>query len=118
MEAYPTALWYSADQRQQPFKTGRMSDFDGIKECEDLVSFALEGVTEPTIVYDQSPRNRIALRLVANKFDVHNFGSLFFIAVLVVDADEGAAEGEYFAKSDEDGVMDLAQWWAEEARYQ
>ena len=40
------------------------------------------------------------------------------IAVLVVDADEGAAEGEYFAKGDEDGVMDLCQWWAEEARYE
>ena len=95
-----------------------MSYFDGIKECEDLVSFALESVTEPTTIYDQSPCNRIALRLVANKFDVHNFGSLFFIAVLVVDADEGAAEGEYFAKGDEDGVMDLAQWWAAEARYE
>ena len=42
---------------------------------------------------------------------------LFFIPVLVVYTDEGAAEGEYFAKGDEDGVMDLAQWWADEARY-
>ena len=43
---------------------------------------------------------------------------LLFIPVLVVDADEGAAEGEDFAKSDEDGVMDLCQWWADEARYE
>ena len=43
---------------------------------------------------------------------------LLFIPVLVVDADEGAAEGEDFAKGDEDGVMYLAQWWAEEARKQ
>ena len=50
-----------------------MSYFDGIKECEDLVTFALEGVTEPTTIYDQSPCNRIALRLVAIKFDEHNF---------------------------------------------
>ena len=41
---------------------------------------------------------------------------LFFIAVLVIYTDQRAAEGEYFAKGDEDGVMDLAQWWAAEAR--
>ena len=40
------------------------------------------------------------------------------IAVLVVYADQGAAEGEYFAKGDENRVMDLAQWWADEARHQ
>ena len=56
-----------------------MSYFDGIKECEDLVTFALEGVTEPTTVYDQSPRNRIALRLVAIKFDEHIFFCYFVI---------------------------------------
>ena len=41
---------------------------------------------------------------------------LLFIPVFVVDADEWAAEGEYFAKGDENRVMYLAQWWAEEAR--
>ena len=41
---------------------------------------------------------------------------LFFIPVLVVDADQWAAEGEYFAKGDENRVMDLAQWWAAKAR--
>ena len=41
---------------------------------------------------------------------------LLFVPVLVIYTDQRAAEGEYFAKSDEDGVMDLAQWWAEEAR--
>ena len=43
---------------------------------------------------------------------------LLFIAVLVVDAYQTPAEGEYFAKGDEDGVMDLSQWWAAEARKQ
>ena len=41
---------------------------------------------------------------------------LLFIPVLVVDADERAAEGEDFAKGDEDRVVDLCQWWADEAR--
>ena len=41
---------------------------------------------------------------------------LFFVPVLVVDAYQTPAEGEYFAKGDEDGVMDLCQWWAAEAR--
>ena len=41
---------------------------------------------------------------------------LLFIPVLVVDAYERAAEGEYLAKGDEDGVMNLAQWRANEAR--
>ena len=88
MEAYPTALRHSADQRQQPFKTGRMSDFYGIKECEDLVSFALESVTEPTTIYNKATSDGGALGLVADKFDVHIFRVLFFIPVLVVDTDE------------------------------
>ena len=41
---------------------------------------------------------------------------LFFVPVFKVNTDQTTAEGEYFAKSDEDGVMDLAQWWAAEAR--
>ena len=41
---------------------------------------------------------------------------LFFVAVVVVYADEGASEGEYLAKSDEDGEMYLAQRRAAEAR--
>ena len=41
---------------------------------------------------------------------------LLFIAVLVIYTDQRAAKGEYFAKGDEAGVMDLAQWWAAEAR--
>ena len=43
---------------------------------------------------------------------------LFFTPVLVVYAYQTPAEGEYFAKGDEDGVMNLAQWWAAEARYE
>ena len=45
-------------------------------------------------------------------------GMLFLVAVLIVDTDEGAAEGEYLAKSNEDGVVYLAQWWANKARHQ
>ena len=41
---------------------------------------------------------------------------LLFIAIFVINADQTTGEGEDLAKSDEDGVMDLAQWWAEEAR--
>ena len=43
---------------------------------------------------------------------------LLFIPVFIVNTDQTTGEGEYFAKSDEDGVMNLAQWWAEEARHQ
>ena len=41
---------------------------------------------------------------------------LFFVPVFIVNTDQTTGEGEYFAKSNEDRVMDLAQWWAEEAR--
>ena len=41
---------------------------------------------------------------------------LLFIPVLVIYPYQTSAEGEDFAKGDEDGVMYLAQWWAEEAR--
>ena len=40
---------------------------------------------------------------------------LFFVAVVVVYADERTAEGQYFTEGDEYGVVYLAQWWAEEA---
>ena len=95
-----------------------MSYFDGIKECEDLVSFALECVTEPTTIYDQSPRNSGTLRFVAIKFDEHIFfvTLLLFVPVFVVDTYKTTREGEDFAEGDENRVMDLCQWWAEEAR--
>ena len=38
------------------------------------------------------------------------------ISIFVIDPYQTAAEGEYLAKSDEDGVMDFSQWWANEAR--
>jgi hypothetical protein len=41
---------------------------------------------------------------------------LFFIPVFIVDAYQGTGEGEDFAKGDKDRVVDLCQWWAEEAR--
>ena len=40
------------------------------------------------------------------------------ISIFVIDPYQTAAEGEYFAKGDENRVMNLAQWWAEEARHQ
>ena len=43
---------------------------------------------------------------------------LLFIPVFVVYPYQGTGEGEYFAKGDEDGVMDLCQRWADEARYE
>ena len=94
-----------------------MSYFDGIKECEDLVSFALESVTEPTTVDNKATCNGVALGLVADKFDVQIFRVLFFVSVLVVDAYQGTGEGEDFAKGDEDGVMYLSQWWNHKPRY-
>ena len=36
---------------------------------------------------------------------------------MIVYADEGAAEGEYLAEGNEDGMVDFAQWRAAEARY-
>ena len=41
---------------------------------------------------------------------------LFFVPVFIVNTDQTTGEGEYFAKSDENRVMDLAQWWAAAAR--
>ena len=41
---------------------------------------------------------------------------LLFVPVFIVNTYQGTGEGEDFAKGDEDGVMYLAQWWAEEAR--
>ena len=38
------------------------------------------------------------------------------ISIFVIYPYQRTGEGEYFAKGDEDGVMDLAQWWADEAR--
>ena len=37
---------------------------------------------------------------------------------MIVYADEGASEGEYLAKGDEDGMVDFAQWRAAETRDQ
>ena len=43
---------------------------------------------------------------------------LFFVSIAVVYADERAAKGECFAKGDEDRVMNLCQWRADEACHQ
>ena len=40
---------------------------------------------------------------------------LLFVAILIVNAYQATAEGEYFAKGDEDGVVNLCQRWADEA---
>ena len=41
---------------------------------------------------------------------------LFFIAVLIIYSDEGAAEGQDLAEGDEYAMVDLRQRWTEEAR--
>ena len=38
------------------------------------------------------------------------------ISIFVIYPYQTPAEGEYFAKGDEDRVVDLTQWWADEAR--
>ena len=40
---------------------------------------------------------------------------LFLVAVVVVNAYQATAEGEYFAEGDEDGVVNLCQRWADKA---
>ena len=40
------------------------------------------------------------------------------ISIFVIYPYQTPAESEYFAKGDENRVMDLAQWWADEARHQ
>ena len=42
---------------------------------------------------------------------------LLFVPVFIVNTDQTTREGEYFAKGDEDGVMDLSQWWNHKPRY-
>ena len=43
---------------------------------------------------------------------------LLSIFVMVVNTDEGATEGEYLTKGDEDAVMDFANRWSAESRYE
>ena len=43
---------------------------------------------------------------------------LFFVPVFIVNTYQTPAEGEYLAKGDENRVVYLCQWWAEEARHQ
>ena len=40
------------------------------------------------------------------------------ISIFVIDPYQTTGEGEYFAKGDENRVMYLAQWWADETRHQ
>ena len=40
------------------------------------------------------------------------------ISIFVIYPYQTPAEGEDFAKGDEDGVMYLSQWWADKARHQ
>ena len=50
-----------------------MGDCYGIAEGEDLVSFALEGVTEPTAVNHKTTSDSGAFGLITNKSDVHKY---------------------------------------------
>ena len=47
--------------------------------------------------------------------DIAQRQGLLFVAVFVVNAYQATAEGEYFAEGDEDGVVNLCQWWTDEA---
>ena len=126
-------------ERQAAYELRRLGDGYMIAEGGDLVANTLKGVAVPTSVDNTATCNGIALGLVADEFDVHIFlvfsyvasrgcallaGGVGFaeatslaIAVLVIDPYQTAAEGEYFAKGDEDGVMYLSQWWNHKPRY-
>ena len=105
-------------QLRQPFSTtcvpivrlcrsfDRMGDKNSLGRSKDK-SFSLAAAGS------WLPRNVVDFMLLMLLFIVT---LLLFIPVLVVDAYERAAEGEYLAKGDEDGVMNLAQWRANEAR--
>ena len=43
---------------------------------------------------------------------------LLSVFVMVVNSDEGATEGEYLTKSDEDAVVDFANRCSAESRYE
>ena len=43
-------------------------------------------------------------------------GSLFFVAVFVVDADQTTSEGQYLAESNENRMVYLRQRWKDKAR--
>ena len=43
-------------------------------------------------------------------------GSLFFVSVFVVNADEGASEGQYLTEGDKNRMVYLGQRWKNKAR--
>lgn len=67
-----------------------------------------------TIFYNFGSENNF--RKFSGQINGNFWSVLFLVAIFVIYTYQTTAEGEYFAKGDEDGVMDLAQWWAEEAR--
>ena len=109
--------WNVLHDRQAALEPRRLGDGYMVAEGGDLVANTLKGVAVPTSVDNKTTCNGVALGLVADKFDVHIFRVLFFVAVLVVNTDQTTGEGEYFAKGDEDGVMYLSQWWNHKPRY-
>ena len=88
METDTGALRYIADERQQPLELWRLGDGYMVAEGGNLVANTLKGVAVPTSVDNKATCNGIALGLVADKFDVHIFRVLFFVAVLVVYTDQ------------------------------
>ena len=68
-------------------------------------------------IWQQLRQRSAAINFLPRQVNNNRKEFSLLVAVFVVYTDEGTAEGEYFAEGDEDGVMDLSQWRAKEARH-
>jgi hypothetical protein len=130
MESDATALWYILHDRQKPLELRRHSHGDVVAKSGNLVADALQRVAEPATVDDKATSDGGAVGLITKQLYVHNFlgvilrqlssiwtsifvnsrrAILFFVSVVVVDADEGACKSENLSESDEDGMVDFSE---------
>ena len=137
MESDATALWDILHERQEALELGGHGYCHMVAKSGDLIANAFESVAEPATVDDKATSNGGALGLITKQLYVHNFLGvilrqlssistsiivnsrrviLFFVSVVVVDANEGASEGEYLTEGNEDGMVDFAQWRAAKSR--
>jgi hypothetical protein len=118
MKADASTLWDILHDRQAAFELRRLGDGYVVAEGGDLISDTLKGVAEPASVDDKASRDSGTLGLISYKFNKHILKKkvLFFIPVLVVYPYQAAAESQYLAEGDEDAVVYLCQWRANEAR--
>ena len=65
--------------RQAAFEPRRLGDGYMVAEGGDLVANTLKGVAVPTSVDNKATSDGIALGLVADKFDVHNFRGFSYL---------------------------------------